>query len=168
MSGTLSPLGVVSVGAAMPGMSELMGLLEAAQGLARLELKGKLTGLTSVSAALAVPPLPGVVAAAAGKLAVQLALNPSIAAPSLQLSANAKIAGEISAKLGGLAVPDFGLGAAGVAAYRYNGDVGDLGGRVSAATGNGLPGGSAGDQCFAVLLVTTAPAAAAALARLLI
>lgn len=168
MSGTLTPLGVVSVGAAVPGMAELMQLLDAAQNAARLELLGKLTGLASVSAALAVPPLPGVTAAAAAKLAAQLALNPSIAAPSLQVSANAKIAGEIQAKLGGLALPDLGLGAFGVAAYRYDGTIGALGSSVTAATGDGLPGGTANDAGYAVLLVSTTPAAVAALKKILI
>jgi hypothetical protein len=168
VSGVLTPLGVVSVGAAIPGMAELMQLLSAAQNAARLELLGKLKGLASVSAALSVPPLPGVTAAAAAKLAVQLALNPSVAAPSLQVSANASVAAEIGAKLGGLALPAFDLGAFGVAAYKYEGTIDSLGSSLGAATSGGLTGGAGSDVGYAVVLVATAPAAVAALKALLI
>lgn len=168
MSGAITPCGVVSVGVAIPGMSELMSLLDAAQSAAKLQITGKLQGLASVSAALAVPPLPGVTAAAAAKLAVQLALNPSIAAPSLQVSANAKIAGELTAQLGSLVLPDMGLGAFGVAAYKYEGSMDTLGPSVGSATSGGLPGGSGTDVGYAVVLVATAPAAIEALKKILI
>ncbi len=168
MSGTATALGVVSVAVALPGMAELDALARSAQAAAKLEITGKLTGLASVSAALAVPPLPGVTAAAAGKLAVQLALNPSIAAPSLQVSANAKIAGELNAQLGALVMPDLGLGAAGIGAYRYEGTMDSLASSLGALTQGGLPGGTGADVAYAVLLVATTPAAIEALKKVLI
>lgn len=168
MTGVLTPLGVVSVAVALPGMAELLELLEAAQNAARFQILGKLAGLASVSAALALPPPPGATALAAGKLAVQLALNPSIAAPSLQVSANAKVVAELQAELGGLVPPPFDLGAFGVAAYTYEGTIDSLGSTVTAATGEGLPGGTGADVGYAVVLVATAPAAVAALKALLI
>lgn len=168
MSGTTTPLGVVSVAAALPGMAELDALARAAQAAASLEITGKLTGLASVSAALAVPPLPGVTAAAAAKLAVQLALNPSIAAPSLQVAANVKIAADLNAQLGALLMPDLGLGAAGIGAYKYEGTMDSLGSGFGGVTSGGLPGGSGSDVAYAILLVATAPAAIAALKSCLI
>lgn len=158
----------MSVAAAVPGMAQLMQLLDAAQAAARLEITGKLAGLANVSAALTIPPLPGVVAEAAGKLAVQLALNPSVAAPSAQVSANGSIAAELNAKLGGLLLPDLGLGAFGVAGYRYDGTIDSLGPSVSGALGAGLPGGNGSDHGYAVLLVATEPAAIAALRKVLL
>lgn len=168
MSGVLTPHGVVSVGVAIPGMTELLDLLTAAQNAAKFQILGKLAGLASVSAALAVPPLPGVTAAAAAKLAAQLALNPSIAAPSLQVSANAKVVAELQAELGGLVPPPFDLGASGVAAYTYQGTIDSLGSSVSAATSGGLPGGTGADVGYAVVLVATTPAAIEALRKLLV
>ncbi len=168
MSGVATPLGVVSVAAALPGMAELDALARSAQAAAKVEITGKLTGLASVSAALVVPPLPGVTAAAAAKLAVQLALNPSIAAPSLQVAANVKIAGELNAQLGALVMPDLGLGAAGIGAYKYEGTMDSLGGSLGGLTSGGLPGGSGSDVAYAVVLVATAPAAIAALKSCLI
>jgi hypothetical protein len=168
MSGTATALGVVSVAVALPGMAELDELARSAQAAASVEITGKLTGLASVSAALAVPPLPGVTAEAAAKLAVQLALNPSVAAPSLQVAANAKIAGELNAQLGTLVMPDLGLGAAGVGAYKYEGSMDSLGSGLGGLTQGGLPGGSGSDLAYAVLLVATTPAAIAALKNVLI
>lgn len=168
MSGVLTTLGVMSASAAIPGLAELEAIANAAVAAATLQINGKLTGLASVSAALVVPPLPGVVAAAAAKLAVQLALNPSIAAPSLQVAANAKLAGELNAQLGALVVPDLGLGAFGIAAYKYEGSVDTLGSGLGGATANGLPGGSGSDVCYAITLAATSAAAVAALKQLLV
>lgn len=166
MSGVLTAHGVVSLVEAIPGMAQLAELLKAAQKATRLELLGKLRGLASVSAALAAPPLPGVTAAAAAKLAVQLALNPSVAAPSLQVSANAQLSADIQAQLAGL-VP-FEIGTAGVGAYTYEGTMDTLGSSIGGATSSGLPGGSGRDPAYAVLLVATTPAAIEALRKLLI
>lgn len=168
MSGTLTPLGVVSVGTAVKGMNELMALLEAAYALAAAQLSGKLAGALSVQLALTLPQLPTAKVEAAAKVAIQLALNPNIAVPSLQVTGNAALIAELRLKLASLVLPDLGLGAAGVAAYRYEGTVDLLGSKIAQATSNGLPGGTSKDVCFATLLVTTAPAAAAALAKILI
>lgn len=168
MSGVLTPLGVMSASAAIPSLAELEALAAAAQASAKVQIQGKLTGLASVSLGLTVPPPPTVVAAAAAKLAVQLALNPSIAAPSLQVAANAKIAGELNAELALLVMPTLALGAFGIAGYKYEGTIDELGSKVAGATAGGLPGGSGADFGYAVVLVATAPAAVAALKQLLV
>jgi hypothetical protein len=167
MSGLLTPLGVFTLGQALPGLAILDAFARAADATARVQLLAQLKGLLNVSAALTIPPLPSVTVVAAAKVAAQLAINPSIAAPSLQLSANAKLLADIQAKLG-ITVPAFDLGAAGIAAYHYEGAVGEFSGKLGNAIGGGLPGGSATDVCFATVLVTTAPAAAAALAEVLV
>lgn len=167
MSGTLTPFGVLSLSQAMPGMAQLDAAARLMQATAKAEIGGKLAGALSVGAALTIPPLPGVTAVAAAKLAVQLALNPSIAAPGLQLSANAALIAQLRAKLA-LELPDFGLGTFGVAAYHYEGEISDLGSRLGAATAGGLPGGQGSDFCVATILVTEVPAVAAALAKILI
>jgi hypothetical protein len=168
MTGVLTPLGVLSVSAAIPSLAELEALAAAAQATAKLEITGKLTGLASVQLGLTFPPPPSVQAEAAAKLAVQLALNPSIAAPSLQIAANAKLIGELNAQLALLVMPTLPLGAFGVAAYKYEGTIDSLGPGVTGATSNGLPGGTGADVGYAVLLVATAPAAVAALQQLLV
>lgn len=168
MSGTATALGVVSASVALPGMAELDALARSAQAAATLELTGKLAGTASVSAALAVPPLPGVTATAAAKLAVQLALNPSVAAPSLQVAANVQLTAELNAQLEALVMPDLGLGAAGIGAYKYEGSMDSLGPELGGLTNGGLPGGSGADLAYGVLLVATTPAAIEALRKLLI
>jgi hypothetical protein len=149
-------------------MSELEDLLAAAQAAATLQIQGKLAGLASVQLALTVPPLPGVTAAAAAKLAVQLAANPSIAAPSLQVAANAKLIGELNAQLAALVMPSLPLGAAGVGAYKVQGTMDSVAGALGNHISNGLPGGSGQDVAYGVLLIATAPAAIAALKELVI
>ncbi len=168
MSGVLTPLGVMSVSAAIPSLAELEALAEAAQASAKVQIAGKLQGLASVQLGLTFPPPPSVQAAAAAKIAAQLALNPSIAAPSLQIAANAKIIGELNAEFALLVMPELPLGAFGIAAYKYEGQVNTLGSGLGGATQNGLPGGSGNDVCYAITLVATAPAAVAALKSLLV
>jgi hypothetical protein len=168
VSGVLTPLGIVSVGAALPGMVTLESLAATAQALAAAELTGKLSGAVSVSAALVLPPPPQLKAVGAFQVAAQLALNPQISSPSLQVAGNAQLIAELQLKLSGLVLPDFGLGAAGVAAYKYQGTIDELGAKVTANTSDGLPGGSGSDVGYAVLLVATAPAAVEALKNLLI
>jgi hypothetical protein len=168
VSGVLTTCGIVSIGAAVPALEELMALLATAQNAAKFQINAKLTGLANVSVALTVPPPPSVVAEAAVKTALQLSLNPQIAAPSLQVSANAKIAGELTALLGGLVLPPLDLGAFGIAAYKYTGTIDALGPSVTAATAAGLPGGTGQDVGYAVLLVATTPAAIDALKAVVI
>lgn len=168
MSGALTPLGIVSVSAALPAMSELEGIAAAAQALARAELSGKLAGAVSVQARLTLPQPPGLAVFASAKVAAQVALQPALAAPTLQVTGNAALIAMLQAQLGGLTLPDFGLGAAGVAAYKYEGEIGTFAPSLGGHTNSGLPGGSAGDVGYAVVLVATAPAAVAALKRLLI
>ncbi len=168
MSDTLTPLGVVSVGQALPGMLTLEDLAAAAQGLARAQLSGKLAGAASVKVALTVPPPPGIKVAASLQVAAQVAVTPQFALPGLQIEGNLSLIAALQAQLEGLALPDFGLGAFGVGAYKYEGAIGQLAPKLGAATNDGLPGGSASDAGYAVVLVATAPAAVAALKQLLI
>jgi hypothetical protein len=163
----LTPHGILSVGQAMPSLSELEALAKAAQALARAQLTGKLAGAASIKAKLALPTPPTLAAAAALKAAAALAVSPGLG-PTLQIEANAGLVAALEAQLAGLTLPDFGLGAFGVAGYSYEGSVGELGGRVSAALNSGLPGGSANDVCYGVLLVATAPEVVGLLKRLLV
>jgi hypothetical protein len=168
MSGAVTPLGIVSVGAALPGMAELEDLAAAAQALARAELQGSLDGAVNVTAALTIPDPPGLEVIAAAQVAAQLAADVSISAPTLQIAGNAALVATLELALQGLTLPDFGLGAAGVAAYKFEGTIDSLAPGLGAHTNDGLPGGSGADVGYAVVLVATAPAAVAALKRLLI
>jgi hypothetical protein len=168
MSGAITPLGVVSVGQALPGMVTLEDLAAAAQALARAQISGRLAGAASVKVALTLPPPPGVKALAALQVAAQVAVTPQFALPGLQVEGNAALIAGLQAQLGGLTLPDFGLGAAGVAAYKYSGTIDSLSASLGAHTNDGLPGGSGSDVGYAVVLVATAPAAVAALKSLLI
>lgn len=163
MSGTLRSLGILSIAAVVPGLAQLKSLLDAAQALAKAELTAKLTGLLKVQAALTIPPPPTLTIAGAVKVAAQIALNPLIAAPSLQLTAVGSLIGEINLKLGGLLPIDLDLGAAGIAAYSYTGTIDSLGSSLGSATSGGLPGGTGADNGYAVIFVATSPAAIAAL-----
>lgn len=167
MSGVLTTFGSLSLADAIPAMATLDTAMRAADLKAKAELSGKLKGLVSVGAALKLPPPPTARAEAAIKVAAQIAASVQLQKPTLQLNANAKLQAELLAALA-VTLPSFPLGTAGIAAYGYEGAIGELSGKLNGAIGNGLPGGTAQDGCYAVVLLAEVPAAIAALKQVLV
>jgi hypothetical protein len=87
---------------------------------------------------------------------------PSIAAQiaeiSAQIAALAAAIASVNVQLG--IILDFQalLGAGGIFAYAYDGDVADLGDELDAEIGAGVGGGAPTDHCNAIVLLTSTPA----------
>ena len=106
---------------------------------------------------------------------VQTSISLGIAPPSIaaQIAGIAALVAAMLAQLSGVQaqldlVLDFQglLAAAGIHAYAFSGTTGALGGELATELASGTPGGSPSDPANAVVLVTTSPAAWAALSQI--
>jgi hypothetical protein len=106
--------------------------------------------VTSVQAAISLGlPIPSI----AAQLAIVGALVSDLLAAVSSVNAQLEI----------LADFELLLGTAGVHAYAYAGDTGDLGAEFASELSGGTPGGAAGDAANALVLITTIPAVWAAM-----
>lgn len=162
----ITPLGELSIGGTIPG-AVAVGVAGAAGINAAIpDLQSRIAALLDFS------PTPvdfsaQIAIAQATIVSVQLAITNGISPPSIA----AQIA-EIAALLADLLatavsvdaqltiITDFQalLGAAGIFAYAYDGDVGDLGDELDAEIGAGVGGGLSTDHCNALVLLTSTPA----------
>ena len=153
MSGTLTYLGGMSVGALVPGIMPSYGLLVA-------ELQTKLAAQIQMVARLRVKP-PTLVANLAMALqmvaALQAAISLGMPGVDFQIAMCAKAIALIRAKLTILLGLPFAT--AGIHAYAYDGDAFSFGAAVAAETSGGLPGGTPRDHINGVMYLTDVGAA---------
>lgn len=174
MTGILTPLGVLSVAAAVPLVVTAQAQITAGVGPSLAELNAKVAGLLKVSAALQLPALPAAAIAAAAAAVASLTVTLSSGGAALQVAGVASTLASLQLQIGALellvqAAVDLGtIGAAGgVAAWAYAGTTDTLGDAVKSATLNGLPGGSATDSVNALLLATSVSATWSAMGQVL-
>lgn len=160
---TLVYHGEQSLGACIPLAAQAS--LQADLGLTGLiaELTAKLQGYLSVTAALTVT-VPDLTATIQGAVQVLASLQGQLVPPSatLQLGVVVGLIAALQAQLVGLGVAldlvaelDLLLAAAGIHLWSYTGTSAGLGSELAVATSGGLPGGSPGTQCAAVVLATS-------------
>lgn len=167
MSGTLTPLGVKTIGAMVPALVTAQGAISAAAAPSMGEIQGKLAGLLSVQTALLVPPVPTLTIAGAASAFASLQATFSVPQPtSPQLASAISVVAQLqaqlaavqahltfAAKLGELAATG------GVAAYAYSGTVDGLGDAISSELGSGAgPGMPPNSVSNALVLVTSSSA----------
>ena len=153
-------LGSYTVGGLMPTM---VGVLGSVIG----RLNGQLAGALRVSGQLGFR-LPTVAARieAVGRLAAQLQVTPP--GVKFNISANASLIAALKAQLKILAAIYAAFGTSGVEAFIIESKAGAAGGEFNNAIGNGLPGGTANDQVYALVLATRFPATFAAMGEVFI
>lgn len=153
----------VSVGACVPAFVGTVAQLTA-------ELKGKLQGLLSISAALAIKP-PALAAQVqgaitlVGQLEAMVSAGLDVAPPgvTLNIAATASLIAGLTAQLAALlAIP---LGTAGIAVIAYDGDAQKFGADMQAKINTFAP---PGNNVQAVTYLCTEPAAFEALAKVLL
>lgn len=158
---TVSYLGSLTVGAAMPGaVAAIDATLPDLQArMAALASFAPSTGSFSANLSLANQ----IVAS------IQAAITAGIEPPSIdaQLAAVAALIADLEASLSFALEIVEAFGVAGIHAYRYSGQAGNLGTEFQAELSGGFPGGTATDATNGILLATTVPAAFAALAKIL-
>lgn len=152
MSGTLTYLGELSIGAICP-------LAVAAQADIFAQLQAQLAGLLQLQAQLTItPPTIG----ANIKLVAQLlaGLEVSIGLPGIdfQLTAVAALIAQLNLSLGLLLELEVLFGTAGVFAYAYEGDALSFGPQLSAALASGWPDGTGvAAKSNGIVLATVSP-----------
>jgi hypothetical protein len=176
MPGTLEYLGSKTVGEALPLLLEASAQLSASIGLMLPQIAAQVAGILAIQVGVSLtPPSIGLTLSMAESLVVNLKAAIEVGVPGLdfQIAAVAQLLVSLSATLASLAATlSFGLnlslllGGVGVFAYAYEGTADSLGPSITEATGTGLPGGSGGDPCQAILLVTQTPATWTALKAL--
>lgn len=158
---TVTYLGSLTVGDAMPGAVAAMDATvpDLQARMAALATFAPSTGTFAANLQLA-----NDIAAS-----VQAAITAGITPPSAsaQLAAVAALVAELEASLSFALEIVEAFGVAGIHAYRYTGQAGNLGTEFQAELSGGFPGGASSDATDGVLLATTVPAAFAALAKLL-
>lgn len=159
MTDTLTPIGELTLGVALPAVSVAFG-------------NEMLNVEAQVSAMLEFAPSPpsfelDLEVAAENTQALTLAVGLGITPPSIDAQI-LEVEAQLAVLLGQLG--ELRLLAAMLAAsahlYVYAGSTGALGTKIDAELSGGLPGGAPTDVAFAVLLVATAPAGKAALQSL--
>lgn len=170
---TVTYLGSLSIGQALPGAAVAASAGIAGINAALPDILGRLAALqafspspVSFSAQLALAQ--DIVTGIQQSIALGIP-EPSIAA---QIAAVAGLVADLLAQVAGVhaqldIVTDFAslLGAAGIHVLAYAGAAGDLAGELGGALG-AVPGISPGDTCNAVAMITTVPAVWAALAQI--
>lgn len=172
MGGVLTEQGIVSLGVAIPLLGGAAAAVSVSATAAIGEVSAKLTGLLSLVTQLTIPTLPTLAIAGAGQALASLEASFALPGPTFQLTAVLAAAAELEASLVNLqaqlafavSLGDL-LAAGGVALYTYSGTADSFGPEVTAHTSTGISGGAAGDQVNAVILATSVPATAAALAQ---
>jgi hypothetical protein len=160
MTGVLTELGEVSVGACVPSALAAFGAVEG-------DLNGQLAAAGNLKIALDVG-LPTVaVAAQIGATATAQAMF-SVTSPyfGLAIDANLTAIAAIQAQLAALAGIIAALGTAGVYLYQYSGTADSFGTSLQSVVGSGLPGGHPSDHVDSIVLIASTPAAWAAIQQI--
>lgn len=157
MSGTVTDLGDVSLGQALPTTLSAMGAVTAqlnADLVAAGSLKVALDlGLPSLAEATAI-------GAAANAQAIAMVTEPWF---GLQVDANPGLIALIQAQLAALGSIIAALGQNGIELALYNGTASSFGPSVDASFGGGVGGGLPGDHIDALMLIAKTPEAYAAI-----
>lgn len=164
MSGTLTPLGSLSIGVAMPCLAQMSGGITATLDARLPALSGQVKGMLSLAAS---PPSisAGANAAAAAQAQLQAQVDAGQPGVSFSLGLITGAAAKLNAQLGGIAAQGSlaaeltaALASAGVQVYAYGGDERQLGAAVISATSAGFPGGGGPSAaCNALVLVVQQP-----------
>lgn len=157
MSGTITPLGAVTVGGCLPTSVAAFASVEG-------NLEGQLAAAGSMKAALDIGP-PSVSLAAQMAATVSGQITASVTAPyfGLQIDANLTLIAALQAQLAALAGILAALGTAGVYLYKYSGTADSFGTELQATVGGGIPGGAPTDHIDSLVLIASTPAAWAAI-----
>jgi hypothetical protein len=156
MSGTITELGDVSVGACIPTALGAFGALEG-------NLNGQLAAAGSLKAALNFGPPTVAVAVEAGAQLMAAVTMPYF---GVAIDANVSAIAALQAQLAALAGIIAALGSAGVYLYRYDGTADSFGAALGSVVGSGLPGGAGTDDVHALTLIASTPAAWAAIGQI--
>lgn len=161
---TVTYLGSLTTGSAIPGASALAAAGAAGIGLALPDIEARLAGL------LAFTPTPidltaNLAIAQQVVTSLQLSISLGITPPdiSAQLAIVAALVADLTASVLSVnaqlaIILGFDMSAAGVHAYRYDGPANQLGSEFSTELSGGFPAGAPTDATNAVLLATTIPA----------
>lgn len=157
MSGTITPLGAVTVGGCIPTSVTAFAAVEGNIN-AELAVAGNMT----VSLDLGPPSLALATAIGADFSAAMVA---SVTEPyfGLQVDANLDLIATLNAQLAALAGIMAALGTAGVYLYKYNGTADSFGTTLQSVVGGGIPGGTPTDHIDSLVLIASTPAAWAAI-----
>ena len=161
MSGTLTPLGEVSVGACIPAAAMAFGAVEG-------NLNAQLVAAGNLKIALNVGS-PTVAVAAQIGATVSAQVMASVTGPyfGLAIDANLDAIAAIRAALAAYAALFAALGVAGVFLYQYSGTADSFGNALQSVVGAGLPGGAPTDHIDSLVLIASTPAAWEAIAKLM-
>ncbi len=161
---TVTYLGSLTTGAAIPGAAALAAAGTAGINLALPDIEARLAGLLSFT------PTPidltaNLAVAQQVVASLQLSLSLGITPPdiSAQLAIVAALVADLTASVVSVnaqlaIIAGFDLGAAGIHAYTYAGQANQLGSEFSTELSGGFPSGAPTDATNAVLLATTIPA----------
>jgi hypothetical protein len=157
MSGTITELGEVSVGACIPTALGAFGALEG-------NLNGQLAAAGNLKLALNVgPPSIAVAGEIGAEVTAQVMASVTLPYFGIAIDANLEVIASIQAQLSALVGIIASLGAAGVYLYRYDGTADSFGSALGSVVGSGLPGGAGTDDVHALTLIASTPAAWAAI-----
>lgn len=166
---TVTYLGSLTTGAAIPGAATLAAAGTAGINLALPDIQARLAGLLSFTPTpISLTANLAVATSVIASLQTSIALGVSPPDISAQLAIVAALVAELTAAVASVnaqlgIIAGFPLSAAGVYAYTYAGQADQLGSGFSAELSGGFPGGTPTDATNAVLLATTTPAAWTAL-----
>lgn len=155
----ITPLGELSLSAAVPLLAAFNASLQVTIGVALPDLEAKLAGLGNILAAITVAP-PELAATIDAAIATVASLQAAISGPTVTLEAAAIVAliAELNVSLGAItAAAGLEIPSANLSAYVYEGPTSQLGAELQTAINATLPG--APGQTFALIFVTTSAAA---------
>lgn len=157
MSGTITPLGAVTVGGCLPTSVAAFGAVEG-------NINAELAAAGNMSIALDLGP-PSLELATAIGADFSGAIVASVTEPyfGLQVDANLDLIATLNAQLAALAGIMVALGTAGVYLYKYSGTADSFGTELQATIGGGIPGGGPTDHIDSLVLIASTPAAWAAI-----
>ena len=155
MSGTVTDLGHVSVGAVIPAALGAWGALEG-------NLNGQLAAAGNLDVSFQLGPP---TAEAAADVATEVVAAVDMPYFGLAIDANLDAIAAIQAQLAALAGIVASLGTAGVFLYRYDGTADSYGAAMDSAIAT-LPGGAPTDEVHALTLLTRTPEAWAAIQQI--
>jgi len=161
MSGTLTPLGGVTMGGVLPTTLGAFGAVEA-------QLNFDLASAGNLQIQLDLGP-PELAAAVEMGAEVDAQIVASVTEPyfGLAIDANLGAIAAINAQLAALAGIVAALGAAGIDLYLYQGTADSEGSTLQSALSGGLPGGLPGDHVDSLILIARTPEAFAAMQLLM-
>lgn len=167
---TVSYLGSVTLGQALPIAVSAQAQLSIALDSALAELTGKLEGALNVAASLLAPPALTATITATLQVLASMQLDVGASGGVLQLTAVLALLAEVELQLVALdAAVDLSaaliaqLAVAGIHLYTFSGPANTFGPELTAATAAGFPGGGLSDNANAVVLATSSTSAWAAM-----